>query len=234
MDQKSDLSIEDILHLTALKEVFGGFAHEIAQPLNAIMIASQIVQLKLERSTLSDEEKAFFTQRLTIIGSQVQRVTQVVETFRSFGRGGPLVVPETDIRKIFDRIYGLLAQQFTSRGIAVTVEQGTGRPCLPEATPIVEGVLVLGLVFARDTIGLIGSRYANEGISYEPRLNVKVAEQAGQTSVHFLWNQGSPGPAPVLPDTTGHFGLATARQALIFLGGNLEVDETSLTIIFPR
>lgn len=233
MEKKSDLSVEDVLHLTALKEVFGGFSHEIAQPLNAIMIASQIVQVRLERSTLSEEEKAFFTQRLTIIGSQVQRVSQVVETFRSFSRGDSPSVKETDIRKIFDRVYGLLAQQFISRGIEVTVEHGDAPPGVPEATHIVEGVLVQGLVFARDTIGLIGSRHVKEGISYEPRLLIKVADRAGASSVNLCWNQGSLGPVPLLSDPSSHFGLTTAQQILVSFGGNLELEDSSLTITFP-
>ncbi len=45
MESNDLLAHEDILQLTSLREVFGGFAHEIAQPLNAIMIATQVFQL---------------------------------------------------------------------------------------------------------------------------------------------------------------------------------------------
>ena len=64
METECRLLQEDLLRLASLGEVFGGFAHEIAQPLNAIMIASQVVQLKVERSALPKEEKEFITQRL--------------------------------------------------------------------------------------------------------------------------------------------------------------------------
>ncbi len=234
MDTKSGLSEEDVLHLTALKEVFGGFAHEIAQPLNAIMIASQIVQLRLERSALSGEEKAFLTQRLSIIGSQVQRVTQVVETFRAFGRGDSPNVRETDIRKIFDRVYGLLMQQFSGRGIKVTVQHGDHLPPAPEHTHIAEGVLAQGLAFARDSIGLIAGKHAKDGISYDPHLEISVADCDGTATIGLVWNAGSlTSGLPVL-DPQGHLGLVTAQQILASFGGNLEAGETSLTIAFPR
>jgi len=62
MEPRDRLPDEDILHLTSLEEVFGGFAHEIAQPLHTIMIASQVLQLKLARTDLADAEKEFLTQ----------------------------------------------------------------------------------------------------------------------------------------------------------------------------
>ena len=60
MEIKVPLADEDVLQLTAFEELFAGFAHEIAQPLNAIMIASQVIQLKMEAASLTSDEKAFF------------------------------------------------------------------------------------------------------------------------------------------------------------------------------
>ncbi len=82
METKNCLSQEDLLRLASLGEVFGGFAHEIAQPLNAIMIASQVVQLKVERSDLPEEEKKFVVHRLSIVTSQVQKASEIVESLR--------------------------------------------------------------------------------------------------------------------------------------------------------
>ena len=59
MDVKVSLADEDVLQLTAFEELYAGFAHEIAQPLNAIMIASQVIQLKIEATGLTSDEKTW-------------------------------------------------------------------------------------------------------------------------------------------------------------------------------
>ncbi len=72
MEIRVPLADEDVLQLTTFEELFAGFAHEIAQPLNAVMIASQVIQIKIDGTSLSPDEKAFFTQRLGIVTSQIQ------------------------------------------------------------------------------------------------------------------------------------------------------------------
>ena len=78
----NQISQEDVLALIALREVLGGFAHEIAQPLNAIMMASQVVQLGIRRSTLLEEEKSFIAQRLDILSSQVHKAGNILEGYQ--------------------------------------------------------------------------------------------------------------------------------------------------------
>ena len=68
-----DLQLDEILHLTSFKEIFGGFAHEIAQPLNALMIAAQVIQFKVEQSILLQDEKSYVLQRLDLMMKQVKR-----------------------------------------------------------------------------------------------------------------------------------------------------------------
>lgn len=149
METKNGLSQEDLLRLASLGEVFGGFAHEIAQPLNAIMIASQVVQLKVERSDLPEEEKKFVVHRLNIVTSQVQKASEIVESLRLFSGASFSGSGETGLKGIFEKVYGLMGQQFISRGIDLKCECDEALPSIRNNPNLLEGVMVQGLAFAR-------------------------------------------------------------------------------------
>ena len=143
-------SLEEILHLTSLAEVFGGFAHEIAQPLNAIMIASQVMQLKVERSALPDTEKAFMSQRLSIVAAQVQRASKVVETLRKFTRRNSNHKAGSDLEHTLREILGLMDQQFVMRGIEVMLDSTPSLSPIEADLSITERIVVQSLAFSRD------------------------------------------------------------------------------------
>jgi nitrogen-specific signal transduction histidine kinase len=235
MDVKVSLADEDVLQLTAFEELFAGFAHEIAQPLNAIMIASQVIQLKIEAAGLTGDEKAFFGQRLGIITSQIQKVSHLLESFRAFSRrglsgsGAP-----ADVNTIFTRIYSLMAQQFTARGIQVGIEAADPLPLILKQFGKIEGAIVQGLAFTRDTISAIGQWHKDAGIEYDKSLQVRLIEVEGTSGMHLLWNKGQiPGGAIAFhPDH--HLGLVAAGSVLRTMGGMLEAGDTSLRFIFSR
>ena len=235
MDIKVSLADEDILQLTTFEELFAGFAHEIAQPLNAIMIASQVIQLKMEATSLTGDEKAFFVQRLNIVTSQIHKVSHLLESFRAFSRrgqsesGGP-----ADVHMVFTRVYSLMAQQFAARGIQVAVEAPNDLPLILKQLGKIEGAIVQGLAFTRDAISAIGQWHGNAGIEYERSLQIKLIEIEGASGMHLLWNKGQiPSEAvPVSPDH--HVGLVAARSVLLSMGGVLETGDTSLRLVFSQ
>jgi phosphoglycerate-specific signal transduction histidine kinase len=225
--------LEEILHLTALAEVFGGFAHEIAQPLNAIMIASQVIQLKVERSTLPDTDKSFMSQRLAIVAAQVQRASNVVETLRKFTRRSGNQQHASDVAQILKDILGLMDQQFILRGIEVLLECGQPLSAVGGDLSTVERVLVQALAFSRDTVVAIGNWHASEGISYDKKLRIHVMEMNGHQIMHITWPLTQL-PQTIAPaDASAHVGLRTAATVLSAQGGSLTTRDDGLTILFP-
>ena len=190
METKNGLPQEDLLRLASLGEVFGGFAHEIAQPLNAIMIASQVVQLKVERSDLPEEEKKFIAHRLNIVNSQVQKASQIVESLRVFSGANVSGFGETGLKGIFEKIYGLMEQQFISRGIEFRCECDEALPSIRNNPNLVEGVMVQGLAFARDAVAALGVWHDQRSIPYKKFLTVRFTELDGVCSADILWDSG--------------------------------------------
>ncbi len=232
MESKNGLPQEDLLRLASLAEVFGGFAHEMAQPLNAIMIASQVVQLKVERSALPEEEKAFIVQRLNIVTSQVQKASGIVESLRVFSGGNFSGLAQTSLKTIFEKIHGLMGQQFISRGIELNCEYDAAIPPIRNNPNVIEGIMVQGLAFARDAIAALGVWHDQRGIPYKKSLTVRFSEAAGFCSADILWDSGALPPDVSIMDAQHHTGLATAGAVLASMGGRLEAAGSSLKIIF--
>lgn len=234
MSETDAPSLEEILHLTSLAEVFGGFAHEIAQPLNAIMIASQVMQLKIERSGLPDAEKIFMTQRLTIVAAQVQRASKVVETLRKFTRRTTNQKTGWDLEHIVREILDLMDQQFVMRGIEVVVDCPKALSPVQADLSIPERVVVQSLAFSRDAIVAIGNWHASNGAHYDKKLNINVMEMNGHQLMHISWSLGELPEDTKLMDEVAHTGLTTATAVLAAQGGSLATRDDGLTILFPR
>jgi phosphoglycerate-specific signal transduction histidine kinase len=227
------LAHEDILHLTALREVFSGFAHEIAQPLNAIMIATQVIQLKLDRSFLTEEEKAFLKQRLGIVTSQAQRASHIVENLRLFSRANASGAVPIGIREAFETIRGLMGQQFIARGIDLTWECDQ-LPCSTrESMHLIEGVIVQALAFARDCALTIGNWHERKGMPYKKAVDVHLVANNSATRMTITWDRGQFQPSDETMDCSKHIGLSIASSVMTGLGGRLESSVSALTIDFP-
>ena len=230
MENKNGLPLEDLVRLASLGEVFGGFAHEMAQPLNAIMIASQVVQLKVERSALPEEEKAFIVRRLNTVTSQVQKASGIVENLRIFSGANISGIGETGLKEIFEKIYGLMGQQFISRGIELNCKYEKALLSIRSNPNLVEGIMVQGLAFARDAIAALGVWHDQRGIPYKKILTVRFREQTGVSAADILWESGAlPADVSVM-DAQHHTGLATAGKVLASMGGRLEATGSALKI----
>lgn len=233
MQTGNALSLEDILHLISIKEIFGGFAHEVAQPLNAIMIASQVIQLKLDRSGLSDEERTFLVQKLSLVSSQVNRAAQIVESLRAFTRGSRLKADKADLRTAFEKVHGLMGQQFIGRGIELTWEADDSLPEIHRELNIVEGILVQGLAFARDTVEALGKWHDEKGFVYSRSVLVRLSPANGRPAVRASWSLGKFPDNLQSIDIAAHAGLSTARSLLSSFGGVVQKSPNAILITFP-
>ncbi|MEJ2718835.1 MAG: histidine kinase dimerization/phospho-acceptor domain-containing protein, partial [Deltaproteobacteria bacterium] len=180
MGRTETVRLEDFLRLTALEELLGGVAHEINQPLNAIVIASQVIRLRVERSRLPEEEEAFLTERLDLIASQAQRAAQIMESFRSLGAVDISSDTQSSFQALFEQIQALMGQQFISRGIDLICETHDPPSPVKGAPQTIRGIMVQALAFARDMVQAIGDWHEKHGIAYKRTLNVSLSDEQGR------------------------------------------------------
>ena len=234
MKDRLSLGEEELVAMASLKEIVGGFIHEIAQPLNAIMIASQVIQMKLQRGQAPEEEKIYSIDRLKVIGSQVQRANEILDSLRGFARGGSSQKARVaDLASLVQVVKGLMSQQFTSRGIELTIE-GLEHACPVGADPnLVQGVIVMTLAFVRDKVQLIGERHVADDLKHKKSVQVCLMHGEGLPSVRMTWNPGDVPSREDLPEPRSLIGLLAARTLITGAGGTIDHGESSLMITFP-
>src|SRR6266545_3450900 len=102
--------------LAALGRLTSGVAHEVKNPLNAMMI-----HLELLRDRLASPP-ADVQQSLDIIGSEIQRLDHVVQGFLRFMRPQELSLKALDLNALLQSVCALLEAESQSHGVRFVLE----------------------------------------------------------------------------------------------------------------
>jgi hypothetical protein len=190
------------------------------------------MQLKVDRSNLSDSEKIFLIQRLTTVASEVQRASNILDGFRDFVRGGGSLSGETDIASVFKRMYSLMESQFLLRGIKLVLEcEGNQRP-IAKNLPAIERMIVHCLTYARDCLGQIGDWHEEHGLSYDRNLWINLVQRDGVNSLRIRWDLGRLSDGSKLCQPSAHVGLMNTKSVLESGGGSFDAADEGLTVVF--
>jgi signal transduction histidine kinase len=91
--------------LAALGRITSGVAHEVKNPLNAMVIHLEILRAKLA------QPGADFTPQLDILTSEIKRLDRVVQTFLNFTRPVPINLVPIDLNDLVHQITRLAAAE---------------------------------------------------------------------------------------------------------------------------
>jgi signal transduction histidine kinase len=106
--------------LSAISRIGGGIAHEVKNPLNAILLHVEVARSKLARGAND------ISQEMEIISREILRLDRVVKTFLDFTRPVELNLTEVSLEGFMDELVELARPQAEASGIRVTVQQDTG------------------------------------------------------------------------------------------------------------
>ena len=105
--------IEMSRRLSASGRVTGGVAHEVKNPINAIVLHLQLLQNKLAQ--LDPDTR----RHMDIIGSEIQRLDRVVQTLVDFMRARELHLVEVDLRRLLEEVALLAAPDAAQHGVDI-------------------------------------------------------------------------------------------------------------------
>jgi len=103
--------------LAALSRVFGGVAHEVKNPLNAILLHVEVARAKLAHGDTALEPQ------MDIISSEILRLDRVVKTFLDFTRPVELNLANMPLDEFVRDILDLARPQADASGIRVHAER---------------------------------------------------------------------------------------------------------------
>jgi len=230
MESVGDLQLDDMLRLISLKEVFGGFAHEIAQPLNALMIAAQVIQFKVDQSLLQEDEKSYILQRLNLMITQVKRASEIVDTLRSFSRGTWSQTCGNDLVKVIEKVRDMMAQQFLGRGIEFRIAGPESIPLHSGEPHTVGGAIIQALAYSRDHVEAVAAWHEGHKIPYKKWVEVSSAGSNGTGRVEFSWNLGEMPPGEANDDASTRQGFLVANAILTSSGSMIQASDSSIVM----
>lgn len=108
--------IELSRRLAAIGRLTSGVAHEVRNPINAIMVHLEVLREKIKQ--IDPESK----RHMDVIGSEIQRLDRVVQTLVDFTKPVELRLGDTDLRRIVEDVSLLAAPEAARLGVTVGCE----------------------------------------------------------------------------------------------------------------
>jgi signal transduction histidine kinase len=115
--RKLNRELQTADRLAAISRVSGGVAHEVKNPLNAILLHVEVAKAKLSRGDTDVEPQ------MEIISREILRLDRVVKTFLDFTRPVELNLATVPLREFVDEVVELARPQAEAARIRITVEQ---------------------------------------------------------------------------------------------------------------
>jgi len=114
--QRIEDEIETSRRLSASSRLTRSVAHEVKNPINAIVLHLQLLQNKLEQADPDTR------RHMDIIGNEIHRLDRVVQVLVDFTRPRDLRLEEVDMRSIVEEVAGLAAPDAERHGVQVARE----------------------------------------------------------------------------------------------------------------
>jgi signal transduction histidine kinase len=232
-DAESVHRIEDEIELSrrlaAIGRLTSGVAHEVKNPINAIVVHLEVMRQKLK------EIDPDTRRHIDVIGSEIQRLDRVVQTLVDFTRPVELRLVEMDLRKLVDDVVMLAAPAAEQNQVHIE------RPAVQEPLPTrIDSDLVKQAVL---NIVINGVQAMPEGGTLQLALR-----REGENALLTIRDQGQGIPQDIrdkvfnLYFTTkkggSGIGLAMAYRVVQLHHGSLEFDSiagegTTFYLRFP-
>lgn len=209
--------IELSRRLAAIGRLTSGVAHEVKNPINAIVVHLEVLREKL--LNLDPETK----RHMDVIESEIHRLDRVVKTLVDFTRPVELKLAELDLREIVDDVVALAAPDAERQGVNLLAELDSDPLMVRVDADMVKQALL--------NVVLNGVQAMPDG----GPLNV-IADRVGQTARIIVRDHGVGIPPEVrdkifnLYFTTkkkgSGIGLAMTYRVMQLHNGALEFDST--------
>jgi PAS domain S-box-containing protein len=123
--QRIEDEIEISRRLSASSRLTRGVAHEVKNPINAIVLHLQLLQNKLRQDDPDTR------RHMDIIGSEIRRLDRVVQILVDFTRPRDLRLEDVDLRRVLDSVSLLVAPDAVRSGVSIVQQLPQDNDPLP-------------------------------------------------------------------------------------------------------
>jgi len=240
---EKDAQLVQAAKMKTLGEMSAGIAHEINQPLNAIKMGSEYLNLLIEQNR--EVSVTQIRDMATEISQQVDRATDIINNLRAFGKKSGLVMERVDMNEPIRGVLSIIGRQFSIQRITIRLELGDNLPVIKGHNNRLQQVFFNLLNNARDAI--------QEKMESEPGMwgDILVRTYARDGRVYASFSDNGPGIEDTVRNKifepffttkqTGKgmgLGLAITYGIVRDYGGTITIDSrpgegTTFVLSFP-
>ncbi len=205
----------DRARLAAIGQTSATLGHEIANPLNGMFLASQLLQRRLARDPNADPKLVAGVERIL---KENRRLQGLLVEFRSLSKRQVLRRAPTDIAKLIDDIVELQAPVFEAAGLELQIDVDAALPLLELDHAKLTQVL---LNLTKNTVEALDSKPGQVLLRARSRVDTVIIDVVDN-------GPGIPAdfdvfaPFKTTKEVGTGLGLAVARQVAEAHGGTLE------------
>ena len=222
--------------LAAVGQLAAGVAHEINNPLTAIIANSQLLQQEITaRTDISD--KADMEESLDLILQAGARAIQVVRNLLNFARKERYELISTDINENIRQALSLLHHEIVGRAVDVDFDPGEVPP-IPASPNHLQGVWLNLVVNAMDSFENGQGSVHIQTLQSGNTILVKVADNGKGIPAERMSRIFEPFYTTKAPNRGTGLGLSVCHRTVKQHGGHILVDSqldigTEFTIVLP-
>jgi signal transduction histidine kinase len=123
---KLETQLEYAKKLAALSKLTSGVAHEVKNPLNAI-----VIHLELLKSQVAAQSPEAAMQSLNVITQEIKRLDRVVRNFLNFNRPVEVKLQKEQIEPILEEVIALARTEARQRNVQIALESEISLPMIP-------------------------------------------------------------------------------------------------------
>lgn len=233
-DSSTRARLENQIDLTAkmaaLGKIMSGVAHEVKNPLNAMVLQLEMLKTKL------GEEQLSVAPELKILTDELRRLDRVVKTFLDFTRPVELRRSETDIESLIREVFTLAEPQARQNNVQLRFEANGRLPRLPLDSDLIKQAL-LNVVLNGCQAMPSGGMLTVTPHAFEDHVDLEVRDEGvgippeAQPKVFSLFFSTKPGGTGV--------GLAMAFRIVQMHNGSMDFSSepgqgTTFRVSLPR
>ncbi len=224
---------ETDVRLRAVRDVSGGIAHELRNPLNAVGLSVQVIERRWPAASRGDEYPGRQFERVHL---EIGRIKKVVDAFVRFARQGDLTLEDLDFSALVEEVAASFGAVFAEAGAKIDILVAPGGTIQGDRTKLWEAVSAV-LQSAVDAMKAGGGGELRIRLAVERReIRLAIRDSGPALDAERLRNVFE--PYAQARDQEG-FGLTVAKTIVEGHGGRVEAASPpdrgcEVLIVLPR
>jgi signal transduction histidine kinase len=131
--------------LAALSRLSAGVAHEVKNPLNAMMIHAELLRQQIDSAFSGNPEAEPALKHVDVIFNEIRRLDGVVQSFLKFTRPEDLKLERVPLAPLLDEVLRVVQPEALRHGVEIVIEGGTAPDVNGDPTMLRQAFLNLAL-----------------------------------------------------------------------------------------